>query len=157
MTVNRFHAHPDSRLRECGDTILVHQSAVEELARDLCLVMSINPSEDLLFACLHHDEAETILGDMPATAKRRFPALAAAYAKAELEILTEMGYTWSLTRQDADILKLCDMLDAYKVMLTFAPDLASQEGWQHDLAEMRKIAERLGGKAMAWLLGETHE
>lgn len=155
MTVNRWHAHPDYRLRTCGDNIREHQASVEELARDLCLRMGIKPSDDLLFAARHHDDAEEVLGDMPATAKRRFPALAAAYAKAELEILTEMGYTWSLTRQEADILKLCDMLDAYKVMLTFAPDLASQEGWQHDLAEMRKIAERLGRKAMAWVEEEA--
>ncbi len=157
MTVNRWHAHHDYRLRNCGDNIRSHQASVEDLARDLCKRIGIEPSDDLLFAALHHDEAEAILGDMPATAKRRFPALAAAYAKAELEILTEMGYTWSLTRIEADILKLCDMLDAYKVMLTYAPNLASQEDWQHDVAEMRKLAERLSGKAMAWVEEETHE
>lgn len=151
MTVNRWHAHPDYRLRNGGETIDDHQEAVHWKVKDFCAHMGIKANDDLICAARYHDEAERVLGDMPATAKRSFPALAAAYAKAELEILTEMGYTWSLTRQEADILKLCDMLDAYQSMLVRAPDLAANDDWQHYLAEMRKIAERIGGKAMAWL------
>jgi len=48
-----------------------------------------------LRAAMHHDEAERVLGDMPGPAKEAFPALAAAYAKAELSVLTEMGKTCS--------------------------------------------------------------
>ena len=151
MTVNRFHAHPDARLRNCGDTIDAHQIRVLDLAQSLAGAMGIATSPDLDRACLHHDDAERIVGDIPGPAKRRFPALRAAYERAELEVLTDMGLNWSLTLQEALILRVCDVLDAYHTMQKHAPDLASGHGWPEDIAELRKIAEKLGPQASAWL------
>jgi 5'-deoxynucleotidase YfbR-like HD superfamily hydrolase len=110
--VNRWHSNPDPRLRKSGDTINAHQVRVANLCSDLCKAMGIVPSYDMMLAARNHDEAERVLGDIPGPAKQRFPALAAAYAKAELEVMTNMGLQWSLSRQEADILDLCDKLDA---------------------------------------------
>jgi len=110
----RWHCNADPRLRDSLDTIEAHQARVMGLCHSLAAATGYAlDGSDLLAAALHHDEAERVLGDMPGPAKERFPALAAAYAKAELSILTDMGYTWSLTRHEAAMLSLCDKLDAF--------------------------------------------
>lgn len=112
--VNRWHCHPDARLRNSGDTIERHQIQVESLCRKFSLVLKLDTGRraELLHAARHHDEAERVLGDMPGPAKARFPALAAAYEEAEREVLADMGLSWSLTTQEADILHLADKLEA---------------------------------------------
>ena len=94
-----------------------------------------------------HDEAETVLGDMPGPAKERFPALAAAYAKAELQVLTEMGLTWNLTRQEADILQLADKADAW--LIAARVGAADDPEWLEAFAKLQRMADKLG--ARAWL------
>jgi 5'-deoxynucleotidase YfbR-like HD superfamily hydrolase len=102
----------------------------------------------LLTAARYHDEAERQLGDMPAPAKERFPALAAAYAKAELQVLTEMGHVWNLSRKESDILALCDKLDAW----LWATKHGAR-GLEYDamLDGVYRIANRIGPDAVAWL------
>lgn len=146
MTVNRFHAHPNDRLRNSGDTIKRHQNRVALLCLRICSAIDARLSPDLSRAAKNHDAAEQVIGDMPGPAKERFPALAAAYAKAELEVLAEMGLTWTLTRQEADILALADKLDAWL--------WASRHGVRliEDEPKMRAIADRLG--ASEWLASQ---
>ena len=95
------------------------------------------------FPCslLAHKYPETPnFGDMPGPAKDRFPALAAAYAKAELQVLTEMGYNWTLTRKENDMLTLCDKLDAW----IWARDHGVTGGeWDCALANLRIMAHKL--------------
>jgi hypothetical protein len=85
---------------------------------------------------------------MPAPAKARFPALAAAYAKAELQVLTDMGKTWNLTRMESDILTLCDKLDALMWM-----DKCGYTGADRDDDEVRLIlnAARICTDAFDWV------
>lgn len=151
MTVNRWHCHPDPRLRNSGDTIDRHQQQVAHLCEDVCAIMGWTATEDLKRAAENHDEAERDIGDISGPAKRRWPALAAAYAKAELEVLTARGLTWNLTRRESDILRLCDLLDAWEWMQRKAPDLANTPSFLCDVSDMRAIAKRLGLPAQAWL------
>jgi 5'-deoxynucleotidase YfbR-like HD superfamily hydrolase len=111
-TVNRWHCHPDERLRNSGDTIDEHQFRVWKLCIEFSIVLKLKDRSELCWAAQTHDEAEKVLGDMPGPAKERFPALAAAYAEAERDVLAEMGLSWSLTSQEAAILHLADKLDA---------------------------------------------
>lgn len=137
---NRWHCHHDRRLRESGDTISRHQHAVWGLVFDFTGVLGISGDRklELLFAARYHDEAEKIIGDMPGPAKARFPALAAAYEAAEREVLADMGLSWSLTQQEADILHLADKLEAEL--------WARRHGvtGTHDCDKLQSLADRLG-------------
>ena len=138
--VNRWHCHPDERLRNSGDTIERHQIEVERLCRQFSWVLKLDTGRraELLHAARHHDEAERIVGDLPGPAKARFPALAAAYEEAEREVLADMGLSWSLTPQEADILHLADKLEAEL--------WARRHGvtGSHDCDKLQALADRLG-------------
>jgi hypothetical protein len=142
MTVLRFHASQDDRLRDYMDTIDFHQLRVRHWCGQICKSLGIEVSPDLDKASRFHDEAEKVLGDMPGPAKERFPALAAAYAKAELQVLTEMGLTWNLTRQEADILQLADKADAW--LIACRVGAADDPEWLEALAKLERMAEKLG-------------
>jgi hypothetical protein len=144
--VSRWHCHPNDALRLSGDDIDRHQKAVTQLVERLCDYIGYETDgTDILRAARYHDEAERVLGDLPATAKARFPALAAAYAKAELAVMVEMGHIWNLSRFEADILRLCDVLERY----TFA----AERGVIHDDDRVTCIAtaQRIGPKAVEWV------
>ena len=147
MTVNRWHCHPDDRLRNSGDTIDSHQARVAVMCADLARHLGLSlAGSDLIRAAGRHDEAERVLGDMPGPAKARFQALAAAYAKAELQVLTEMGLNWNLTRKEAAILDLCDKLDAWR----WARDRGvTGPEWDSALWKLRIMARDIG--AETWL------
>ena len=141
MTVLRWHAHEDHRLRNSGDDTDGHQCRVACLCLSLAAYIGHTLHDsDLPVAALMHDEAERVLGDMPGPAKYNYPALAAAYAKAELQVLTEMGYNWTLTRKENDMLTLCDKLDAW----LWALDHGVTGGeWDCALAKLRIMAHKL--------------
>jgi len=141
MSVLRWHAHADHRLRDSGDDIDGHQLRVASLCVSLAARIGYQLHDnDLVDAALHHDEAERVLGDMPGPAKDRFPALAAAYAKAELQVLTEMDINWTLTLKENDMLTLCDKLDAWQ----WARDHGVTGGeWDCALAKLRIMAHKL--------------
>ena len=110
----RWHANASPQLRDSFDTIDAHQRRVCGLCGSLAAFMG-HPLTDseLMHAALHHDEAERVLGDMPAPAKARFPMLAEQYEIAERQILAEMDLSWTLTPKESQMLHLCDKLDAY--------------------------------------------
>ena len=144
----RWHTHPV--LCNSGDNIDLHQPRVALLCNTFAVELGLpdDRRRELDFAAQHHDEAERVIGDMPGPAKDRFPALAAAYAKAELQILTERGLTWNLTRQEAAILHLADKLDgelwARRHGVTGA----------HDADKLMKQAEALGlGEIVGGMMG----
>jgi len=146
-TVNRWHANADPRLRNGGDTIDAHQQRVATLCHSLAAHMG-HPliGSDLLLAARNHDEAERVLGDMPAPAKARFPELADAYAIAEREVLLSMGLDWTLTAKEEQMLHLCDKLDAY----TFAVSrgVTGQE-WDEARALINVMSDKF--KAREWV------
>ena len=149
----RWHSNTDTRLRDSLDTVTAHQLRVVDLCRDLAARMGHTLHDsDLLRAARYHDEAERVLGDMPGPAKDRFPALAAAYAKAELQVLTEMGHTWNLTRKEADMLNLCDKLDAY--LHARRMGCTETDEWAESRRKLQWRAHTLGPDAVAWLEGQ---
>ena len=139
-TINRWHCHPDQRLRNSGDTILAHQARVALLCNQFAVALGLSDDRrcELVFAAKNHDEAEKIVGDIPGPAKARFPELRAAYETAEREVLADMGLSWSLSSTEADLLHLADKLDA--------------ELWargvgvtgSHDCEALQALADRLG-------------
>ena len=147
MTVTRFHSHP--RLRHTRDDIDKHQQRVAMLSLSLSAAIG-HPvyMGDLMRAAMHHDEAEKVLGDMPAPAKARVPALAAAYAEAELTVMAEMGHTWTLTRQEDAMLRLCDRLDAWQWATSHGE---TGDEWDAMRGDLVRLAMQIGPDALAWL------
>ena len=110
----RWHANTNPSLRDARDTIDDHQRRVTTLCHSLADHIGHPLTDsDLLHAAANHDQAERVLGDIPAPAKMRFHALASAYETAEQQVLADMGLTWTLTAKEQQMLRLCDRLDAY--------------------------------------------
>ena len=143
----RWHTHPV--LKNAGDTVDQHAARVVMLCHSLAAWLR-HPlhDSDLLKAARHHDAAEAILGDLPKPAKDRFPALAAAYAKAELQVLTEMGHTWNLTRRENDMLRLCDLLD--HIMFARAHGVTGPE-WYAAIMSLRRLARGMSPDSAEWV------
>lgn len=152
MTVLRWHAHPDPRLRNSGDTIERHQHAVAELCHRVCAFIrhSLHDS-DLIQAALWHDEAERVLGDMPRTAKRMFPDIAEAYARREREVLSDMGKLIELPSFEAHILRLCDVAERWQWAYTHGVML------DDDKRDCHRIAYQISLDAGAWWDGFARE
>ena len=150
MTVARWHSNPDFRLRRSGDTIDSHQRRVCTMCVDLAARLRLPlDGSDLPRAALQHDEAERVLGDMPGPAKARFPQLAAVYARAESEVLREMGIKpFRLTDDEWAILKLCDKLDA--ILWAKAHGVCGGE-WLAETLRLRAKAAELALDALAWV------
>jgi len=148
--VNRWHCHPDARLRNSGDTINLHQARVADLCDTFAaaLGMDVERAQELNFAALHHDEAEKVIGDMPGPAKDRFPVLVAEYAAAEKIVLAEMGLHWDLTNFETAILHLADKLDAVLWARKFGVTDA------HDCDKLQSMADDLGlGEIVRGIMG----
>lgn len=152
MTVLRWHADPSPALRNSGDTIDAHQKRVAALCLELAARVGLPlMGSDLLLAALHHDEAERILGDIPAPAKARFPELAAAYAQAEAQVMAELappGWRWKLSDEEAAILRLADRADAWRWAVTHGQ--GATEEWQQAKRECMAAAWAAGPDCAAW-------
>ena len=148
--VNRWHCHPDARLRNSCDTINRHQARVADLCDTFAaaLGMDVDRAQELNFAALNHDEAEKVIGDMPGPAKDRFPVLAAEYHEAEKIVLAEMGLHWDLTNFETAILHLADKLDAVLWARKFGVTDA------HDCDKLQSMADDLGlGEIVRGMMG----
>ena len=100
--VQRFHT-----LR----TIQQHTIAHHSWGVALILLKITNPSAQLLAAAAYHDLAESITGDVPATAKWAYPELTSAIKLAEDEFDAHHGLIVDLTDEEAELLKWADMLE----------------------------------------------
>jgi 5'-deoxynucleotidase YfbR-like HD superfamily hydrolase len=147
--INRWHSNPDPRLRNSGDTVSAHHKRVASLCQSLAAwIGHVLTDSDLLHAALNHDAAEAVIGDMPAPAKARFPALALEYALAEKAVLAEMGLYWTLTNYEAEMLHLCDKLDAF----IWARNHGVTGGkWDAAEVALWKLAHGIGPDCSEWL------
>ena len=96
-----------------------HVAREETVGHHTCNVIAIlfhlfddNPPMYLVKHALHHDAAEGMTGDIPATAKWKFPALAKACDEAESEVAKAAGLSEvELEPLYRDLLKYADMMD----------------------------------------------
>jgi 5'-deoxynucleotidase YfbR-like HD superfamily hydrolase len=101
--VARVHTHPTIRTQTVG----------EHTFNVLALIDFVNPeaSIDLWRAALWHDAPEGITGDVPSTAKWRFPILEDGLKEAESAVKAQYGMIATLTMEQAKILKFCDLME----------------------------------------------
>lgn len=135
--VARWHSHPSRLLRQSGDTIHSHS------ARCAILLAWLNPTAtaDQFRSCILHDAAETITGDIPYSAKRRW-----AFPDVDDEVNADLGIDpicdpW---------IKLVDGLDAYLWMLENDPREQNKPDWTAHLIEIYDAAERLGVRSKVY-------
>ena len=104
MAVKRFHT--EERVRE--ETVGHHTA-------NLCMILlRLDPhcSRDLLVLALMHDLPEGQTGDIPATAKWRWPDIKESVSVAERDVYKDMNLMPPLVHQaELEMLKLADMTD----------------------------------------------
>ena len=152
--VNRWHSHPDPRLRNSGDTILQHQKRVDRYCFDLAQWLEftknlpLSRATNFYDAAAHHDEAERVIGDLPYSARSRFPDLAEAYDKAHAKVMAEMGFDFDLTPQEQAMIDLCDRLDAY--CWAYQHGCGQDPEWRDAREKLVSMAGDIG--AESWLV-----
>lgn len=142
--VNRWHSHPSRLLRQSGDTIHAHS------ARCAMLLLHLKPnaSADELEACILHDAAETITGDIPYAAKRRWTMPDMSDADEELGVNVSCS-PW---------VKLADNLDAYLWMLSVDGDLRFAHEWRKMRTEILRLADDMEvGQSVVDILIEAED
>lgn len=77
----------------------------------LILCYICEPSVNLLKAALYHDLAESVTGDVPATAKWSFPNLSDVLDSLEEKFNQDHDLVVDLTPQEGALLKWADMLE----------------------------------------------
>ena len=134
----RWHTNPD--LCHTVDPVGAHSARMGVLALQ---IWGAGASRDLLVACLCHDLGESVVGDMPATAKRD-PRLAGPLGIAEDRALAAMGLAFDLSADDARRLKFLDRLDAYHWAAHHAPHVLARDDWRASLAWLVSECDSLG-------------
>ena len=136
--VRRWHSNPD--MADCGDTNAAHQGRMAVL----CIQFFPNHSHELLHACVTHDNAEDVTGDIANPTKQACPEVADALQAIEDETLKFRGLYVELTTEDKYRLKFLDRLDAYKMMLKHNDDLAMRDDWVKAGEWLVTTADKLG-------------
>ncbi len=130
--VTRFHANPDVP----AETLAEHHCRVAQILYAIC-----QPSTELIFAALHHDVGELVVGDLPWTFKRANPEIAAMHREAEARALVAIvGRSFRLTPREADLLHLADRIAAHLYGERHNPG----PEWQRDWVDIHNLANRLG-------------
>jgi 5'-deoxynucleotidase YfbR-like HD superfamily hydrolase len=101
--VARFHTLPMPERQ----SVAAHSWGVATLI----LALHPNPSINLIKAALWHDVAEGATGDVPASAKRRWPKINEAMLDAEADVEVLVGLAVALTAEEATWLRCCDLLE----------------------------------------------
>lgn len=103
---------------------------------------------------LHHDDAESITGDVSGAAKRKYPVIRDAHAWAETDTALSWGLPVPETDQERDRLDLCDKLDAFLMARdTDLSELATPD-WREAAHHIKALAWRLGvGPAVEGIMG----
>lgn len=99
--VARFHTHRTLQ----RETVAEHSWGVATLVMQLT---NKTCSAELLMAALVHDVSEHIVGDMPAPTKR---SLGEIIGECEDELLGDHGLRFNLSKEEAAVLKMADVLD----------------------------------------------
>ena len=110
-TVLRYHTHRVQRPQSVGEHSHGVAMLLVAIFREAYGPRAV--TSELLLAALEHDLAEFEVGDSPAPAKRRSPALKAALDAAELDVDNRWGFyaVRTLTEPQARLLGACDELE----------------------------------------------
>jgi 5'-deoxynucleotidase YfbR-like HD superfamily hydrolase len=138
--VRRWHTHP--HLSHTVDPIGYHGGRMAILALDLFR----NPSRDLLAACVTHDLAESVTGDVPYDSPIKDHGI-------EDDILDNMGMAYTLDQYDAARLKFLDLLDSYLWARHHAPWLIDRKEWQDQREKILDLASELNVCLVQYQLG----
>lgn len=134
--VTRYHARPEVH----AETLAEHHARVAQILCELHFPRL--PSAELLFAALHHDVAELIVGDLPYPFKAAQPEMAEAHAEEEgrqLNRILRRGF--GLGSRDMAELKLADRIAAY---LYAMPQDRDNPEWAEERTEIAEVAQALG-------------
>ena len=121
--VRRWQSYP--AMWHSNDCIKGHQVRCLGLVYDFVQ----RPSVTLIEGTRWHDQPEVILGDMPFTAKRDWPYLAEVYASAERVVIDRYNVPQPATDWERHVVKFVDNLDAYMMVLEYAPDDLDLPDW----------------------------
>ncbi len=135
----RWHTNAD--LNHTVDSVGGHGSRVALLL----LYFAPNISREAIIEAISHDLGEYKVGDFPAPFKWENPDLAKTISKIEKEVVKSMGIpTFTLTPKETNLIKLCDMLDAWLWCKLHRPNLISRKDWKEMSKAMHNIAAELG-------------
>jgi 5'-deoxynucleotidase YfbR-like HD superfamily hydrolase len=112
----------------------------------LALDLFRNPSRDLLAACVTHDLAESVTGDVPYDSPIKDHGI-------EDDILDNMGMAYTLDQYDAARLKFLDLLDSYLWARHHAPWLIDRKEWQDQREKILDLASELNVCLVQYQLG----
>lgn len=150
--VNRWHNHPDPRLRNAQDTTAAHQQRVALLVLSLLGKYATDAERmDAVWSAIVHDAGEVATGDVPAPAKAE---AAGMVSRSEAAWFIQHGIPAPLTKS-ATLLRMCDKIDAILFVARHAPDLLESSEWRRDTESVlrgayalnmwRVVREILGG------------
>lgn len=143
--VNRWHTHPDPRLRNAQDTTAAHSQRVLTLLILLFTVDAIDSHQAARVwqSALWHDADEWFIGDVSHPAKRALHTMRTALAEgADVFWKDHVGLP---APQITPEIEICDRLDSYLFVGRHAPDLLGTPEWQR----MRKHIVELCGDSPA--------
>jgi hypothetical protein len=108
------------------------------------LVLALFPdNHTVLRAAIEHDAHELLMGDIPAPARWRFPALRHAEHVLDRLLAHEHGLVVP-EDEDQRRLDLCDWLDSYLFARRTAPRLLDADEWRNLRDEIMSLARDLG-------------
>jgi 5'-deoxynucleotidase YfbR-like HD superfamily hydrolase len=135
----RWHTNAD--LSHTNDPVGAHSARVAVLA----LLLQPGLSRAALVAALTHDLGEYKVGDFPAPFKWANPEIADTLKEQEAAAVADMGFVLeTLTDDEAALIKLCDMLDAWLWMQHHVPHIAGRKDWANMQWVIAKLARDLG-------------
>ncbi len=136
--VTRWHARPEVTATQ---TLADHHGRVAQIM----LYFWPNVRRELIYAALHHDCGELVVGDVPYPAKQAMPELAEMLDAVEQQARADMAVTpTDITSGEYRMLKFCDRLEAYTFIAMHHPHLLSNADWIEDRAHIDDTAEKLG-------------
>lgn len=125
--VHRWHTNPD--LAHTNDRIDGHSARVARII----LALHPDPSFALIREALTHDDGESVVGDVKAPTKDKFPVIRDALEELEhiaiKDLWGDIVFRLDLSKEEELWLKLADRLDAYMWASHHAPYVLCDDGW----------------------------
>ncbi len=132
-SVTRWHTYPEVPAQSLAD----HHGRVAQIV----LFFWPNCEASLLYAALHHDCGELIVGDVPKPRKDDDPELAALLHLREAVARAEMGID-VIDHNDPRLI-FADLLEAYSYVALTSHHLLGEPAWVRAIATLGEMADML--------------